>query len=427
MQITKNNLSSTKTELLISADQEQIDAAKERALQALAKNVSLAGFRKGHAPSALVEKSVDQNLLQKDVIDNVVNEVFMAAIMQEKLKVVGQPAVEVTKFVPYTMLEVKIVADVVGAIKLADYKKFSFARKAEKATKDDVHAVVEDLLAREAEKKPVDRAAKDGDEVVISFAGKDAKSGEPIQGGKSDNYPLVLGSNTFIPGFEPELAGLKKGDDKTFDVTFPKDYGVKDLQNKKVTFEVSILGVNKVTKPKADDAWAAKLGPFKNLDELKADILRQVQSEKDTQAQRALENEILTALADKSKVEVPEALVDDEMDRMDQEERQNLMYRGVTWQEHLDEEGKTEEEHRESHREEATRRVKTGLTLGEVAEEEGITVSEAELNARMELLKAQYNDPNMQEEFVKPEVRRDISSRVLTEKTIAKLVDYAAK
>ena len=221
---------------------------------------------------------------------------------------------------------------------------------------------------------------------------------------------------------------MKKGDDKSFTVTFPKDYGVKDLQNKKVTFDVDVLEVREVTKPEADDAWAGKLGPFKSLDELKADIERQIQSEKDAQAMRVLENQILGALADKSKLEVPETLVADEMQRMEQDERQNLMYRGVTWPDHIKASGKSEEDYRkDTYRDEAVRRVKTGLTLGEVAEAEGVTVSEAELNARMELLKAQYNDPQMQEELAKPEARRDISSRVLTEKTIAKLVDYATK
>ncbi len=428
MQITKKSISPTKVELVLVADQEQLESAKATVLKRLGKDVSLAGFRKGHAPVAMVEKAVDQNLLNQQVIDAVVNELFLAAVTQERLKAVGQPALELTKFVPFTALEAKATVEVVGEVKLADYKKFKFKLEKQQATKEDVQAVVEDLLARDAERKEVERAAKNGDEVVISFAGKDAKTGDPIEGGKGDKYPLVLGSNTFIPGFEPELVGLKKGDDKSFTVTFPKDYGVKDLQNKKVTFDVDVLEVREVTKPEADDAWAGKLGPFKSLDELKADIERQIQSEKDAQAMRVLENQILGALADKSKLEVPETLVADEMHRLEQDERQNLMYRGVTWPDHIKASGKSEEDYRkDTYRDEAVRRVKTGLTLGEVAEAEGVTVSEAELNARMELLKAQYNDTQMQEELAKPEARRDISSRVLTEKTIAKLVDYAVK
>lgn len=426
MQITKKSTSPTKVELTLIADQEQLDAAKKTVLERLGKDVSLAGFRKGHAPANMVEKAVDPNLLNQQVIDAVVNELFLAAVTQEKLKVVGQPALELTKFVPFTALEAKAVVDVVGDIKLADYKKFKAKLEQPKTSKEDVQAVLDDLVARDAERKEVDRKAKDGDEVLISFVGKDAKTGDEIEGGKGDKYPLVLGSNTFIPGFEPELVGLKKGDDKSFTVTFPKDYGAKDLQNKKVTFDVDVLEVREVAKPKADDAWASKLGPFKTLDELKADIERQVQAEKDGQAMRAFENDILAQLADKSKLDVPEALVTEEMSRMEQEERQNLMYRGVTWPDHLKASGKNEDEYREStYKAEATRRVKTGLCLGEIAEAEGVTVSEAELNARMELLKAQYNDPQMQEEFKKPEVRSDITSRILTEKTIQKLVDYA--
>lgn len=426
MHISKKSLSSTKVELELVADQEMLDNAKKTVLARLGKDVSLAGFRKGHAPANLVEKSVDQNLLSQQVIDAVVNELFLAAVTQEKLRVVGQPALELTKFVPFTVLEAKASVDVVGSIKLADYKKFKFKLVKEKATKADVQSVLDDLAARDAERKDVNRTAKEGDEVLISFAGKDAKSGEEIEGGKGDKYPLVIGSNTFIPGFEPELVGLKKGNSKSFTVTFPKDYGAKDLQNKKVTFDVDVIEVREIVKPKVNDEWASKLGPFKSLQELEADIERQVQAEKDAQSMRVLENEILTSLADKSKADVPDALIEDEMHRMEQDERQNLMYRGVTWPEHVKASGKSEEEYRKSaYAEEAARRVKTGLCLGEVAEEEGVTVSEADLNARMELLKAQYNDPKMQEDFAKPEVRRDISSRILTEKTIAKLVNYA--
>ncbi|MBP9852421.1 MAG: Trigger factor [Patescibacteria group bacterium] len=428
MQITKKSLSPTKLELTLVADTEMLETAKKTVLTRLGKDVSLAGFRKGHAPAAMVEKNVDQNLLGQQVIDTVVNELFLAAVTQEKIRVVGQPSLELTKFVPFTDLEAKATVDVVGEITLPDYKKFRVKVEQQKTTKDDVQAVLDDLQARDAERKEVKRAAKDGDEVVINFVGKDAKTGDAIEGGKGDKYPLVLGSNTFIPGFEPELVGLKKGDEKTFTVTFPKDYGAKDLQNKKVSFEVEVQEVREVAKPKADDTWASKLGSFKTLDELKADIERQIQSEKDSQSMRSAETELLATLADKSKVEIPAALVEDEMGRMETEEKQNLMYRGVTWQEHLEAAGKNEDEYRKAtYQDEATRRVKTGLCLGEVADKEGVTVSEAELNARMELLKAQYTDSQMQEELKKPEVRRDISSRVLTEKTIQKLVEYATR
>ncbi|MCA9328055.1 trigger factor, partial [Candidatus Saccharibacteria bacterium] len=358
---------------------------------------------------------------------SVLNTLYAEAIQQEHLKPVSQPEVNVTKFVPFTTLEFTLAVDVVGKIKLGDYKKVKVARKADKVTDKDVDAVMQDLLARDAEKKEVKRAAKDGDEVVIDFAGVDAKSKEAIEGGSGTDYPLTLGSNTFIPGFEPELVGLKAGDEKTFTVTFPKDYGAKELQGKKVEFTVTVKRVQEVVLPKADNAFAAKLGPFKSVDELKADITKQIQLEKDRQVQQQLENDILGQLAEKSTAEIPDALIEQEMDRMDEDEKRNLIYRGQTWQEHLDAEGKTEEQHREGQREQATLRVKTGLVLGEVAEIEGVQVSQDELNQRIAELKKQYEDGQMRAELDKVENQRDIYGRLLTEKTIATLVGYATK
>lgn len=424
MQITLKKLNSTNVELVLLADEAQLAEAKARTLRDLGKDVSLAGFRKGHAPAHLVEKSVDQSLLQNHFLDAVLNDMYSQALVEKRLRVVTQPEVSVTKFVPFTEVEMKATVEVVGDIKLADYKKLRFTKKVEPTTDADVEAVINDLLARDAEKKEVKRAAADGDEVTIDFKGVDAKTKDPIAGAEGNDYPLIIGSNTFIPGFEPELVGLKAGDEKTFTITFPKDYGAKELQNKKVTFTVTAKTVKAVVKPKLDAKFAANIGPFTSVDELKADIRKQIETEKDAQAQRAFENDVLEALAEKSKVEVPDALVEAEVDRNLEEEKRNLMYRGQTWQEHLEAEGKTEEEHRQEHREQALLRVKTGLCLGDVAEAEGIEVTAKELQERIASLKKQYSDKQMQAELDKPENQRDIASRILTEKTIAKLLSY---
>jgi len=293
-------------------------------------------------------------------------------------------------------------------------------------TDKDVEAVLDDLRGRDAEKSEVKRAAKEGDEVVIDFSGVDAKTKAPIAGASGTDHPLGIGSNAFIPGFEPELIGLKAGQEKTFDITFPNDYGAAELQGKKVSFTVKVKTVRELALPKLDDDFAAKVGPFKTVAELKADIKKQLVNEKDYQAQRNFENELLAAIAEKATADIPSVLIEDEMDRMEAEEKRNLVYRGQTWQEHLDAEGKTEETHREGLREQAEARVKTGLVLGEVAEAEQITVTDKELDERIKQLKAQYTDQQMRDELSKPENRRELMSRLLTEKTIERLASYAS-
>lgn len=427
MQISSKKLSDTSVELIVVADAELLAKAKEVVLKKFGKELKLAGFRKGKAPLNLVEKNIDSGSLQNEFISEAVNRMYFAASEKENLRAATQPKVDIKKFVPYDALEITVTADVIGDIKLPDYKNVKATKKETKVTAKDVDAVLENLASREAEKKEVERASKTGDELTIDFAGTDSKTKEPISGADGKDYPLVLGSNQFIPGFEKELVGLKAGSKVKFDITFPKDYAASALQNKKATFAVTVNKVTELVKPKVDDEFAAKVGPFKNLDELKADIKKQLQAENDNQAQRAFENEILEELIKATKVAIPESLVEEQLDSVENDERQNAVYRGQTWEEHLESEGVTDEEHRAKNRPRAEERVKAGILLSEIAELEKITVSPEELEIRVQLMKGQYPDPQMQAEIDKPEGRRSILSRMVTEKTMAKLTGFAAK
>ncbi|HET6925051.1 MAG TPA: trigger factor, partial [Candidatus Saccharimonadales bacterium] len=342
------------------------------------------------------------------------------------IRPVNQPQVSVTKFVPYSDLEADYEVNVIGDITMPDYKKFRLPKPNVKVETKDVDEVMSNLRQRSATKQVVERAAKDGDEVTIDFAGVDAKTKEAIAGADGKDYPLVIGSNTFIPGFEPELVGLQAGDDKTFTVTFPKDYGAAELQNRQVSFTVHVSQVQELTEPKLDDAFAASVGPFKTIAELKADIKKQLQADREQQSRQDYESAVLEALANKTKVAIPDEIIDEEVQRAEAEERRNLTYRGTTWQEHLEQEGVSEEEHRAKQRPSAELRIRAGLVLSEVAEREGIRVTPDEVDVRMQLLKGQYQDPAMQAELDKPEARRDIASRMLSEKTIGKLTEYAS-
>jgi trigger factor len=309
---------------------------------------------------------------------------------------------------------------------LPDYTKIKVARKDVKVGTKEVDEVVESLRARVAERKEVKREAKDGDEVLIDFTGVDAKTSEPISGADGKGYPLVLGSNTFIPGFEENLVGVKSGDEKIFTITFPKDYGVQALQNRKVSFTVTAIKVHEVVKPKIDDAFAEKVGPVKTVADLKADIKKQLEYEQQTQVDRDYESEILEKITEKSEVAIPKVLIDEEIARVEQDEKQNLIYRGQTWEEHLKDEGVNETEHFEQKRPGAEKNVKAGLILTEIADKEGITVTPQELEVRLQVLRGQYQDKQMQAEISKPENRREISNRMLTEKTLERLKSYAS-
>lgn len=427
MQIKKESITPTKLKLTLAAEPALMDETKHHVLQDLAKKVKVAGFREGKAPLSMIEKSVDSTLLQTEFLEHAVNRLYGEAVAQDRLRPIDQPQVSVTKFVPFTELEITAEVEVVGDIKLPDYKKIKLAKPAVKVTAKDVDEVIEGLQVRLAEKKEVKRAAKAGDEVVIDFKGTDAKTKEAIANADGTDYPLILGSDSFIPGFEDEVVGLKAGDEKDFTITFPKDYGVAALQSRKVTFAVTAKVVNELVKPKADDAMAAKVGPFKTVSELKEDIKKQVTAERSAEIDRAYESDLLEAIAKKTKAAIPQALIDEEVERQISQVKQNLMYRGQTWQEFLESEGKTEDEYKAEAKPVAELRVTAGLALSEIAEAENILVTTEDIDIRLQLLKGQYQDATMQTELDKPETRRELGQRILSEKTIAKLTEYATK
>jgi trigger factor len=426
MQIKVTHPSSTEAVLTVIATAEELATIKQQVLQGYQDKVKVPGFRAGHIPADVLEKHVDSNVLSSEFLENALGQLYPQAVTSEQLRVVDRPQIDLVKYVPFTELEFKATVPVIGAVKLADYKKLKRAKTPVKLTAKDITDVIESLRGQLAERKDVDRAAKSGDVAYIDFKGADTK-GKPINGADGSDYPLTLGSGTFIPGFEDNVVGMKPGEEKSFTLTFPKDYGVSAMAGKKVTFTVTVTKVQEQDKPKADDAFAAKVGPFKTLADLKADIKKQLTIERQQQADREYESELVRELTEKSSVEVPKTLVDEQIDRIEQNERQNLTYRGQTWEEHLKEEGVTAEEHREEKRPEAESRVKASIVLAEIADAEGLDVTPAELDNRIAEYKAQYNDAAMQAELDKPENRQDIASRILTEKTVTKLTEYATR
>lgn len=359
-----------------------------------------------------------------DFMEHALNELYGKTIDAEKLRTAAPPKVTLKKFVPYTLLEFEAEVEIIGEIKIANYKATKRQIPKAKVSTKDIEDVLKNLQERSAERREVRAAVKTGDEVVIDFAGHD-KNGKPVVNANGKDYPLVIGSGSFIPGFEENLIGLKAGDKKEFSLTFPSDYGVVEMQGQKIIFETTVKKVSELVSQKIDDNFAVSIGPFKNLDELKEDIKRQLLVERQQQLERDFQNQLIADLANKSNIEVPEGLVDSQVMSMEEEEKKNLAFKGITWQEHLKEEGITEEEHRARHRDQAFQRVKGGLMLSEIAERENIEVSPAELDARIKELKSQYNDPDMQASLDTPDGRRDIAGRLMTEKTVAKVVAYA--
>jgi trigger factor len=426
MHVEKEQKTSTQSHLTITATAEDLEPIKRHVLTHFRKSVRVPGFRAGRAPLSLIEKNVDHRALSDEFLEHAVNDIYRKAVEQEKLRPIAAPRVELKKFVPYTNLEFQAEVETIGEIKLANYKTIKLPKKPVTVTTKEVNDILANLQKRMAERLEVNREAKLKDEVIIDFDGT-GEDGKPINGASGKDYPLVLGSKSFIPGFEEKIVGIKKDQEKEFDITFPEDYGVVALQGKKVNFKVLVKKIQELIEPKLDDEFAKSAGPFKTLAELKADIKTQLKAEKQKEADQKYENELIQKIVEKSSIDIPEVLVDEQVERLEEEEKRNIVYRGQTWQEHLDAEGVTEAEHKERQKPDAQLRVKAGLILSEIADKEQITVEPDELEIRIQMLKGQYNDPAMQAQLDNPENKQDIAARLLTEKTVLKLVEYAGK
>lgn len=428
MKSTVKHLSDTRVLVTVSLDAKELDAAEQVALRKLSKTVKVAGFRKGHVPLSVVAKNVDANALAQETLENALSKGVAETFMSNNLQALERPEVEVKKFVPGTELEFTAEADVLPEVKLGDYKKLKAEKPAVKVEKKDVDEVIERIRSGYAEKKESEEAAAMGDEAVIDFVGK--RDGEAFDGGTGNDYPLALGSGSFIPGFEEAIVGHKVGDEFDVPLTFPKEYHAKDLAGKKVVFETTVKKINKIILPELNDEFAAKTGPYSDMKQLREDIKAEITAQKDREATDALKDELVKQLVDKSTVTAPKVLIDDQVRSIEQDMMQNLMYQGMSFDQYFESKGyKDRDEWVEKEANEAAdMRVKAGLVLAELSKAEKIESTADELAERLNAFKGQYgNNPDMAKRFDEPEVQREIANRLLTEKAVDRLVELNEK
>lgn len=428
MKTTVKKLSDTNVCLTITLGADELNAAEQVALTKMARDLKVPGFRKGKVPVSVAAKHVNPMALQEQVLDNALSKAVAEAFMNEKLQALERPSVEVKKFVPNQEVEFTAEATVVPPVKLGDYKKLKAKAQTVKVEAKDVDEIIKRMQQNFVDKTEVKRAAKDGDEVIIDFVGK--KDGVAFDGGSAKDFALKLGGGQFIPGFEEGVVGHKAGETFDLDLEFPKDYHAENLAGAKVMFSVTLHKVNELKLPELNDEFAAKCGPFTDIKELKADIKREITAQKEREAKEKLKDELVAELADNSKVALPELLIDDQMRSIEQDLMQNLSYRGLTMDSYLKTQGfkdKADWQKKEA-RPAAEKRVKAGLVLAELSKELGVEVSREELDAQISTFKQQYGkDAKLAARFDDPNVHRDIANRMITDKTIDKLVELNSK
>ena len=422
MKVKSKKLSDTRVEITVTLDKQDLATARKKAVDTLIKEVKLEGFRKGKAPRELAEKVLNPNDVASHTIDLAVRTTVPKAFAEVEKSPLVIPQVNVTKYVPDESAEYTATADILPEVKLGDYKHLKVKRPEAKVAKKDIDEIVENIRKAYAEKKVEKKPAALGDEVIIDFVGK--KDGEPFQGGTAKDYALTLGSKTFIPGFEEGIVGKSSGDKFDLPLTFPKDYAEKSLAGQKTVFEVLVKQVNVVTLPKLDADFAKKCGPFKSMDELRADIEKNLAAQNAARLNEQYKDALVEALVKASKVSAPDILISDQLRFLKDDIARNAAASGAKLEDYLKANGMTEEEWEKEARSVAEKRVKASLVLQVLANEAKISTSDDEVAAKIAELRDVYKkSPEALKNLKDPRVKMDVRNRMTIEKTLDYLVE----
>ena len=421
MKTKLKKLGGSRVELTATLDADDLKKAEDLAIEELAKEVRVEGFRKGKVPMEVAKKFIPENDLDAKTMDLSVRMTVVSAFEQEKQMPLLRPEISITKFVPGEMLEYVANVEVVPEVTLGDWKNLGVKRETAKIEEKDIKGVLDNIAKSFSEKKAIKRAAKLGDEVIIDFVGK--KDGVAFPGGSADNYPLLLGSGNFIPGFEDGIVGHEPGDKFDLELTFPKDYGVEDLAGVKTVFGVLLKQVNEVTEPKIDDELAKKVGPFKDLKDLKDDIKKNLAIQTEERLDNKFKDDLIKALVKKSKIgDIPEILVNDQMHGIRDNLERNAQSQGMSAEDYLKRGGETMESWEKQAKKVAEENVKASLCLQTLAVTEKVTVDDKLVEAKIAELKDVYRkSPEALKNLKDPAVKQDIKNRLTIEAAIDKL------
>ena len=410
----------SKVELVIEVSREEFEAAIDKVYKKQRGKIAVPGFRKGHAPRKIIEGMYGSGVFYEDAINELYPEAYSKAVEQENLDVVAWPDVEILD-AGKDGFSFKAVVTVRPEVKLGEYKGLTAPKAEVNVTDEDIENELQPYIRRATRLVSVDREAHMGDTAVIDFEGFD--DGKPFEGGKGEDYSLEIGSGSFVPGFEDQLIGLKAGDEKDLDITFPEDY-VPDLAGKSVVFKVKVKEVKEPQAPEVDDEFAKDVSEFETLADFKKDLGEKLQQRRTAEAQNDFESAVLDQLIDNLEADIPDGMVETQLDKIMDEYAMRMSGQGMSMDDYLKMMGMTPEMLRTSAKPSALRQVKTQLALEAVAAAENMEVTEEECEAEVSKLAEQYK---LTPEQVKAAVSVDALKQDLLLQKASKLVVDEAK
>ena len=418
----------TKVSFKLTVDNEKFESAIVKAYNKNKGKYNIPGFRKGKAPRKVIETHYGKGVFYSDAIDIVFPEVYPAAIDELKIEPIEVPSIDVEEISKDNGLVLLVDVEVKPEFQLGDYKGVEVEKVDETVNEDVVNAKLDEMREKGSRLVSVEREIANGDTANIDFEGFDGEVA--FEGGKGENYDLVIGSGSFIPGFEDQLVGKKAGEEVEVNVTFPEEYHAENLAGKPVVFKVKVNDVKVKELPELNDEFAADTTEFNTLEELRADVRAKAEADAKEAAKNELRNRVIEKVVANTEVEVPEAMIKHEIENQMMELNYQLQYQGFGMEQFLKMTGKTMEEFKAefaaSRREEALRNVKTSLVIEAIAKAEGVEVNEEEVNAEVQKMADAYN---MTVEQVKGALRatdlKDMEGQLKIRKTIDLLVENA--
>ena len=406
--------------LTIEVGAAEFEAAIEKAYQKMRKKVNVPGFRPGKAPRKIIEGMYGAEVFFEEAINIAFPEAYEAAVKEQELQVVGYPSVEMVGEVSKEGFTFKATTPVYPEVTLGEYKGLSAPKDEVKVTAADVDERLKQLSDRNTRLVSVEREAKEGDTAVIDFEG--FLNGEPFDGGKGEGHNLELGSHSFVPGFEEQVIGMKAGDEKDIDITFPEDYHA-DLAGKAVVFKVKVHEVKEKEVPEMDDEFAKDVSEFDTLKELKADLKKKITEERQKDADRAFEDALMEQVAANITADVPDAMIETQARQFLDNFKMQIAQSGIPYDQYMKMTGMDEGKLLEDAKEPALRQVRMDLAVAAIIKAENLDATDEEVEAEFKKLSEQYS---MDIEMVKKYLQADqVKDQLISQKAVAVVVDSA--
>ena len=412
-------LEKSRVALTIETSAEEFEAAVNKAYLKMRGKINVPGFRVGKAPRKIIEKMYGAEVFYEEAVNIILPDAYEAAVKEQELDVVGYPEVELESCTKDGVV-FKCTVAVYPEVKLGQYKGLEAPKAEVKVAAADVNARLKEMADRNSRLVSVERAVKKGDTADIDFEGFD--NGVAFDGGKGENFDLEIGSGSFVPGFEDQLIGMKAGEEKDIDITFPKDY-TPELAGKPVVFHVKVNEVKVKEVPALDDEFAKDVSEFDTLKDLKADIKKKLTAERTEAAQRAFEDVLMAKVAEGVEADVPHEMVDLQAEQMTEGFKQQLAAQGIPFDQYLKMTNTTEADFKSQAYGPAEQQVKMDLAISAIVKAEGLEASDDEVEAEMKKVADKYGmDLDTVKKYLRPE---EVKEQVIREKVIKLVADSA--